>query len=306
MKKILASVLAFMAVTAVFTSCGDDEPESSISSSVSESSQADESSESSEETTTSETTTEAETTTTTTTEKADTTEEATTSAETTETTTEASADSGNNNSEVLTGAEIENADEYITAITNLFDAMTERDLNKCLEMSMPESTFKAMKETHMLDFMIEAVETTGDIFDDVDEFEDVDISSIEVVSVRTADPEYLKAAEIQYSTFEGICNCLIDAGLTYDILMSDEMPEDMTANELTALMEKLSVYTDGTQDIEITVDFETYDMVTYKAGNETVEYPVFRTSGGTPKIDLMMLGYMDDSDDMGEWDTTED
>lgn len=48
-------------------------------------------------------------------------------------------------------------------------------------------------------------------------------------------------------------------------------------------------YTEENDNIEITVDFDSYDYVTFSFDGETAEISVFRTVGDIFKTDLMMI-----------------
>lgn len=288
MKKFLVVMISVMAVLGTFTSCGNDESESSISeiseSSIAESSETETEPETEPEVTTTEAI------------KTTVTEKATTVAKTTAVTTKAAEQSNKEDTDISapenhdSETEIENADEYIAALENLFNAVLDSntDMEKILKSAVPKSTFTAMKDVGMIEYM-----DFGDTKDIINAFSGIsidDFGSIKVVSVEPADPDYIKDSAMMYSRFEGICSCLIDAGLDYSILMSDELPENKTQDELMELVDKLSVYIDETQDIDITVDFVSYDMVTYKLMGQKFEYPVFKTNDDIAKIDVMMLG----------------
>lgn len=284
MKKFLAILVAVTAVLGTFTACGKDDTESS-SVSVSESSasttdKADESSEPETEAVTTETVTEEATTVAETTTIATTTQAVTT--ESVETTAQEDTDITEN---FVPATEIDDS-EYITAVKNLLYSFKEADTATAFEKSIPQSTFKAMKEAEMLDYILEQI-NSAEI--DFDQTQNVDDMEIEIISVKPADPEYVRTAGQMYSAFEGMCNTLLDAGLTYNMFINEEIPEDMTTEELIALSEKLVAYTDQ-ENVEITVNFDFYNIVTFKANGNEAEYPVFRTAGDTAKIDLMMMG----------------
>lgn len=289
MKKFLVVMISVMAVLGAFTSCGNDESESSISeiseSSIAESSETETEPETEPEITTTEAI------------KTTVTEKATTVAKTTVVTTKAAEQSTKEDIDISapenhdSETEIENADEYIAALENIFNVVLDSntDMEKILKSAVPKSTFTAMKNVGMVEYM-----DFGDTQDIINAFSGIsidDLGSIKVVSVEPADPDYIKASAMMYSRFEGICSCLIDAGLDYSILMSDEIPENKTQDEIMELVNKLSVYIDETQDIDITVDFVSYDMVTYKLMGQKIEYPVFKTNDDIAKIDVMMLGH---------------
>lgn len=289
MKKILAIFIAVTALLGTFTACGNDESENS-SGSVSEVSESiPESLEKSSESETESATTEAAKTTATekSTTTAKTTAIETTKAVTTETaepTTKENADiSAPENPDSET--EIEDS-EYIAAMKNLLSSFKDADTTKALESSIPKSTFDAIKKAEMLDFIIEQIDADETSFE---QFQNIDNIEIEIVSVRAAEPNYIRTAAETYSIFEGMCNTLIDAGLTYNMFVNEELPEDMTAEELVELSKKLVSYTNET-NVDITVDFIFYNLVIFRVNGNEAEYPVFKADGDTAKIDLMMIG----------------
>lgn len=289
MKKFLAMLIAVTAILSTLTSCGNDEPESS-SDSVSEVSESttenkDESSETETESPTTEdvktTTTEKSTTTTT----AKTTTVEITQAVTTEndeTTTQENTDISEN---PVNETEVDDS-EYIAAMKNLLNSLKDSDTTKALESSIPKSTFDAMKKAEMLDFIIEQIGASEATFG---QFQNIDDLEIEIVSVKAAEPGYIETAAKTYSAFEGMCNTLTDAGLTYNMFVNEELPEDMTDEELVEVSEKLVSYTNQT-DVDITVDFVFYNLVTFSVNGNEAEYPVFKTAGDIAKVDLMMTG----------------
>lgn len=125
------------------------------------------------------------------------------------------------------------------------------------------------------------------LYKEWENYNDVDI---EIVSVRKAEPDEIKCAAMEYSSIEGLCNIMIDAGITYDMLLSGNIPDSFTDEELLELAGNIALYTAENDNIEITVDFDSYDYVTFSFDGETVEIPVFRTVGDIFKADLMMIG----------------
>lgn len=292
MKKIFALIIAITAIFGTFTSCGKDESENS-SGSVSEVSESipkssDESSESETESATTEVVT------TTATEKsttiAETTSVKTTAAETTQavTTEIIKTDISEN---LPSETEIENADEYISTLKNLFDAEINSDTMKMLELSFPKDVFEAMNKAGMLDFMVESI---GDVENSLamEELDNYESANIKVVSVRDIESDELESVKKEYSKIKGLCDCLINAGVTYDIILSGNMPDNLTNEEMLKLAEDVYFYSNENSDIEITVDFQSYKYVTFAFNNEIVkiELPMFITDD-TAKIDLMMIGH---------------
>lgn len=284
MKKILAMLIAVTAVLSTFTACGD-EPESSsseISSSISESSE-----EETEPVTTE--TTAAETTEATTTAKTTTVAETTAVAET-ETTTEADGEQQENTDiSANSYTDVEHAEEYIVAVKKLFEAEVNADAMAMIELSFPTSVLDGMTKTGMIDMMLEQV---GDIDNDLtsEQLDDVENIDIEIISARKPEDSELEFVRRQYSSVKGMCDCMIKAGITYDMLMSDTPPENLTDEEILQLAEEITRYSDTTADIELTIDFPTYEYVTFAFNGETIELPVFTDEDGTAKVDLMMLG----------------
>lgn len=289
MKKVLAMLIAVTAVLSTFTACGD-EPESSSNSvsEVSESSISESSEEETEPVTTEaaeKTATEKATTTAKITTVAKTTAVETTQAVTTETAELTTQENTDISANPVTETEVDDS-EYIAAMKNLLNSLKDADTTKALESSIPKSTFEAMKEAEMLDFIIEQIGASEAAFG---QFENIDDLEIEIVSVKAAEPNYVETAAKTYSAFEGMCNTLTDAGLTYNMFVNEELPEDMTAEELVEVSEKLVSYTNQT-DVDITVDFVFYNLVTFSVNGNEAEYPVFKTDGDIAKIDLMMTG----------------
>ncbi len=291
MKKVLAMLIAVTAVLGTFTACGD-EPESSVSE-VSESSI----SESSEEETEPVTTETAETTAAT---KATTTAKTTKAAKTTAVTkttaaaeTEAvtTAEKSQENTDIPENSytEVEHADEYIATLKKLFEAERNSDAMAMIELSFPTGVFDAMTKTGMIDVMLEQI---GDVNNElaVEQLEDFESLDIKVVSARKPEPSELKFVRRQYSGVKGMCDCMINAGITYDMLLSNNLPENLTDEEILKLAEDITKYSDENADIELTVDFPSYEYVTFAFDDETIELPVFISEDGTAKIDLMMLG----------------
>lgn len=285
MKKILAMLIAVTAVLSTFTACGD-EPESSsseISSSISESSE-----EETEPITEIAETTTAETTEATTTTKSTTVAKTTTVAET-ETTTEVADKSHNTEISENSYTDVEHAEEYITALKKLFEAEVNSDVMAMIELSFPTSVFDGITKTGMINVMLEQVgnfdnELTNEQLDDVENLD------IEVVSARKPEASELEFVRRQYSSVKGMCDCMTKAGVTYDMLMTNNLPENLTDEEILQLAEDISKYSDTTAEIELIVDFPTYEYVTFAFDGETIELPVFISEDGSAKIDLMMLG----------------
>lgn len=293
MKKILAMFIAVTAILSTFTSCGKDESEnpsgllSEVSESIPESSE--ESSEPETESATESATTEAVKTTVT--EKST---AKTTVAETTQavTTTTVETDVSEN---PISETEIENADEYISALKSLFEAEVNSDTMKMLELSFPQDVFEAMNEAGMLDFVVESI---GDVENSLamEELDDYENADIKVISVRDVEADELEAIKKEYSRIKGLCDCLIGAGTTYNEILSGNVPDNLTNEEILKLAEDIYAYSDENADVEITVDFQSYEYVTFAFNNGIVkiELPMFMTDD-TAKIDLMMIGnsYMD-------------
>ncbi len=293
MKKLIAMILALTSVVGILTACGGDKPESSENS-VSDVSES--ISETSNELSESELITESEETTET---------EMTATTAKTETTTvkvEKSTTIKVDGSEIKdysetytteskivgTETEIENADEYIASVTNLIEAMDNSDARKLIELSYPKNSFEAMNKAGMLEFIVEQISNNAELsFEELENYDDVDI---EVVSVRKAEPDEIERAAMQYSSVEGLCNVMIDAGITYDMLLYGNLPDTFTDEELMELAGNIALYTEDNNNIEITVDFDSYDYVTFSFDGETVEIPVFKTAGDIFKADLMMIG----------------
>ncbi len=185
----------------------------------------------------------------------------------------------------VTETEVDDS-EYIAAMKNLLNSLKDSDTTKALESSIPKSTFDAMKRAEMLDFIIEQIGASEATFG---QFQNIDDLEIKIISVKAAEPDYVETAAKTYSAFEGMCNTLTDAGLTYNMFVNEELPEDMTAEELVEVSEKLVSYTNQT-DVDITVDFVFYNLVTFSVNGNEAEYPVFKTAGDTAKVDLMMTG----------------
>lgn len=287
-------MIAITAILGTLTSCGNDESENS-SSSISEVSKTnteniDESSESETESATTE-----EEVTTTVTEKSTTTAETTsvktTAVETTQAVTTETIKTDISESP-SSETEIENADEYISTLKSLFEAETNSDTMKMLELSFPKNVFEAMNEAGMLDFMVERI---GDVDNElaIEELDDYANADIRVVSVRDAESAKLEFIKKEYSKIKGLCDCLINSGVTYDTILSGNMPDNLTNEEILKLAEDISVYSDENADIEMTVDFQSYKYVTFAFNNEIVqiELPMFMTDN-TAKIDLMMIGHL--------------
>lgn len=293
MKKLIAMILALTSVMGILTACGDEKPESSensvsdVSESISETS--DELSESESRTEAEETT---ETEMTAATEKTETTAvkiEKSTTIKVNESEIKDNSETDTTESETIgTETEIENADEYIESVTNLIEAMDNSDARKLIELSYPKNSFEAMNKAGMLESMVEQISNNAELsFEEWENYNDVDI---EVVSVRKAEPDEIERAAMQYSSIEGLCNVMIDAGITYDMLLSGNLPDTFTDEELLELAGNITLYTEENDNIEITVDFDSYDYVTFSFDGETVEIPVFKASGDIFKADLMMIG----------------
>lgn len=269
MKKLLSMVLALMSVTAIFTSCGTDEPESSanltnIGNSTSDSSQADESSE------TEETVTEAEETTT---------EAETTTEETPETTTEAAQN------EAVSGDA-----EYIAAIDRLCDAVKASDNDEVIRSILPKSTYEAAKNIGFSDFASEL-----GLLEENSTYE-----SIEVISVESVSAEDIKVIEQTLSMYELLFQTMGDMDITFDMMMNYD--EDDADDEYIKKMEEFDDIIDDYEDdfddgnIESIVDIESYDIVTLDVDGETTEMYFFKCRGDEMKVDIIfapaMIGYV--------------
>lgn len=255
MKKLIASILALSVITAVFCSCGNDAPstsEENVSLSSEESSAVED-----------------------VTEKI--TEESSEIIETSESKAEISSNAFTN-------------EDYIAALTEVYNAFESRDVDRILQLSVPESTYNSMKS-------IGFNQAIGDELENIFDTE-TNIGSVEVLSVETAESEELESIEKAYSFFDSIFGIMADAGLTYAMLSGEEdIPE-----EKMQLMEKLTDKFEDINDLEnidITVEFETYAHVTYSIDGEEVTMPVFNTAGEELKIDSIiapsMIGYVSKS-----------
>ena len=247
MKKLIAMILALTSVVGILTACGDDKPESSENS-VSDVSES--ISETSNELSESESITGAEKTTET--EKAATIEKTKTTTVKVEKLTTIKVDESKINdysetdtteSEIAyTETEIENAAEYIESVTNLIEAMDNSDARKLIELSYPKNSFEAMNKAGMLEFIVEQISNNAELsFEELENYDDIDI---EVVSVRKAEPDEIERAATQYSSIEGLCNVMIDAGITYDMLLYGNLPDTFTDEELLELAGNIALYTD--------------------------------------------------------------
>ncbi len=255
MKKIIASILALSVITAVFCSCGNDEPSSSeeIILPTSEESSAVE----------------------------DVTEEITEESSEIIETSESKAE---NSSNALTN------DDYKSVLTEGYKAFESRDVDRILQISVPEGTYNSMKSTG---FNKAIVDEFDNIFDT-----ETNIGNVEVLSVETAEPEELESIEKAYSFFDSIFGIMADTGITYAMLSGEEsIPEEkmQLMKELTSKFEDIN----DLENIDITVEFETYAHVTYSINGEEITMPVFNTVGEELKIDSIiapsMIGYVSKS-----------
>ncbi|MCM1132284.1 MAG: hypothetical protein NC340_02315 [Ruminococcus flavefaciens] len=281
MKKIIAllSVLT-MALTA-FTACGSNEPESSSSVSAPEVSESNaDTTESSADSSESETEPETTAETTAPTTKA-TVKKTTSTAEKTKATESEDSEEGGMSDTSVTAVEIENADEYIGAMELLYNSLTSNDISQAVSATFPKSVLDAMDASGMSDMFLDQF-SGSDFIDNDDAF---DLDKLEVISVREATAEELETAQLYYSQIEGVCRVMIEAGVTYDMVMNNEATDE----QMLILSE--SPYFTGEGDVDIIVDFEEYYYVTYSMNGEEMEAPVFRQSGDDMKIDITMLGF---------------
>ncbi len=252
MKKLIASILALSVITAVFCSCGNDEPSSSEEIILPNS------------------------------------EESSAVENVTEKITEESSEiMETSESKADTPAAAFTNDDYKAILTEVYNAFESRDAERILQLSVPESTYNSMKSIGFNEI----------ISDELDNFFDAetDIDSVEVLTVETAEPEELVSIEKAYSFFDSILGIMADAGVTYAMLSSEEN----ISEEKMQLMEEITNKIDdinNAEDIDITVEFETYAYVTYSIGGEEVTMPVFNTAGEELKIDSVispsMIGYV--------------
>lgn len=252
MKKLIASILALSVITAVFCSCGNDEPSSSEEIILPNS------------------------------------EESSAVENVTEKITEESSEiMETSESKADTPAAAFTNDDYKAILTEVYNAFESRDAERILQLSVPESTYNSMKSIGFNEI----------ISDELDNFFDAetDIDSVEVLSVETAEPEELVSIEKAYSFFDSILGIMADAGVTYAMLSGEEN----ISEEKMQLMEEITNKIDdinNAEDIDITVEFETYAYVTYSIGGEEVTMPVFNTAGEELKIDSVispsMIGYV--------------
>lgn len=255
MKKVIASILALSVITSVFCSCGNDEPSSSEDN-VSLSS-----------------------------------EESSAIEDVTEKITEGSSEIiETSESKAETAASALTDDDYKSVLTEVYKAFESRDVDRILQLSVPESTYNSMKS-------IGFNKAIGDELDNIFDTE-TDIGSVEVLSVETAKPEELESIEKAYSFFDNIFGIMADTGMTYAMLSGKEdVPEEKMqyAKELTSKFENIN----DLEDIDITVEFETYAHVTYSINGEEFTMPVFNTTGEELKIDSIiapsMIGYVSKS-----------
>lgn len=252
MKKLIASILALSVITAVFCSCGNDEPSSSEEIILPNS------------------------------------EESSAVENVTEKITEESSEiMETSESKADTPAAAFTNDDYKAILTEVYNAFESRDAERILQLSVPESTYNSMKSIGFNEI----------ISDELDNFFDAetDIDSVEVLTVETAEPEELVSIEKAYSFFDSILGIMADAGVTYAMLSG----EKNISEEKMQLMEEITNKIDdinNAEDIDITVEFETYAYVTYSIGGEEVTMPVFNTAGKELKIDSVispsMMGYV--------------
>lgn len=252
MKKLIASILALSVITAVFCSCGNDEPSSSEEIILPNS------------------------------------EESSAVENVTEKITEESSEiMETSESKADTPAAAFTNDDYKAILTEVYNAFESRDAERILQLSVPESTYNSMKSIGFNEI----------ISDELDNFFDAetDIDSVEVLTVETAEPEELVSIEKAYSFFDSILGIMADAGVTYAMLSGEEN----ISEEKMQLMEEITNKIDdinNAEDIDITVEFETYAYVTYSIGGEEVTMPVFNTAGEELKIDSVispsMIGYV--------------
>lgn len=289
MKKILAMLIAFTAVFSTFTACGD-EPESSVSE-ISESSIAESSEEETEPAAEAETTVTEKVTAATETTVTVTTVTETTATVTTDTVTTAVEQTQENKKDIPENpnAETEYAEEYITALKKIFEAEINSDAMAMIELAFPASVADAMQKTGMIDMMLEQI---GDVNNElaIEQLENYESIDIRVVGTKEIDSSDLEFVRKQYSSIKGMCDCMIDAGITYDMLMTNNFPENLTEEEILKLAENINLYSDEDADFELTVDFLSYEYVTFALNNETIELPVFIDESGAAKIDLIMIG----------------
>lgn len=292
MKKLIALLSVLTVALGAFTACGSEETESStdLSSVISES-VADNSSESSVAETSEADTTEAETTTETEkVTKATKTKTTTTKSEKTTATKSADSEADKNSGADMSFAgdgagenteiEIENADKYISAVERLYTAFASNDINTAMSATFPKTVLDAMNESGMTNMF-------SDQFGETDLMAGEgtpDFNQIKVIAVREADSDEIELAASYYSQIEGLCKAMNEAGVTYDMLMNNEVTEEQ--------MIKLndSGYLNANEDMEIIVDFEEYYYVTYSMNGEEIEMPVFKQSGDDIKIDITVLG----------------
>lgn len=110
--------------------------------------------------------------------------------------------------------------------------MDNSDIRKLLELSCPKNSFNAMNKSGMIELMVEQVSDNAE--SSFGEWENYDDVYIEVVSVRKAESDEIERDAMEYSSVEGLCNIMVDAGITYDIL-SGNIPDIFADDELLEL-----------------------------------------------------------------------
>lgn len=234
MKKILAMLIAVMAVFSIFTACGTDETESlsNLSSKISES-----------------------------------------IPEISENLSEPEENISENSEipEIITTEQtsqsetVSSNDEYIEAFNRLRDTVLNSDKDEFAKNILPSAVYESMKYAGILTEFSEDTYLTTDTYD-------FNYDSIEIISAEPIDDKLSKSISKIYM-YEMLC-----------------LAEDIDDNKLEELNELF-------ENIENTVNFESFDIVTMNIDGEEVKVCFFKCIGEEMKVELTLaqeiIEYMD-------------
>lgn len=211
------------------------------------------------------------------------TEELTTEATTAEITTEETTELVETNTITETStetSEISGNDEYITALTRILDALSNGDMDKCIEYSLPHDVYKSAKKIGIEQIF----EDTG-IEDTMGNYLNYD--NIEVVAVKSLESDEIEYLEKHYTYCKTLFNAVSDNGYDYGILTGDGVYTRKDNAEFGRIASQYDIETTK-PDIHI----ESYEFVTYMIDGEEDTLPVFRAESEDLKIDSILAPMM--------------
>ncbi|MDE5569519.1 MAG: hypothetical protein K2I82_02555 [Ruminococcus sp.] len=156
-------------------------------------------------------------------------------------------------------------DEYIEAFNRLRDAVLSSDEDEFIKNVLPSAVYESMKYAGIL------TEFAKDVYLTIDNY-NFDYDNIEIISVEPVDDKWFKSIKKLY---------------IYEMLLLAEDIDDNKLEELNELFE----------NIENTVHFESFDIVTMNINGEEAKVCFFKCTGEEMKTEFVfaqeIIEYMD-------------